>query len=117
MNDPKFQLYLDTSSEFRHRLKSANGKIILHASEGYSSKQACKNGITSIQANAPFDSRYKRKVATNDQHYFVLVAGNGEPLGMSETYTTKYAMENGITAVKRDAPGAPTEDLTVNQSN
>ena len=36
----------------------------------------------------------------------------GEIIGRSENYTTRQARENGIEAVKRDAPGASTEDLT-----
>lgn len=57
----KFELYKGTDSQYRWRLKSANGQIIATGGEGY---------------------------------------------------TTKASAENGITAVKRDAPGATTDDLT-----
>lgn len=47
----KFEIYKDKAGEFRFRLKAANGEIIA-SSEGYSSKQACENGIDSVKSNA-----------------------------------------------------------------
>ncbi|PJZ83035.1 YegP family protein [Leptospira harrisiae] len=47
----KFEIYKDKAGEFRFRLKAANGEIIA-SSEGYSSKQACENGINSVKSNA-----------------------------------------------------------------
>jgi len=116
MNGPKFQIYRDNAQEYRHRLKAGNNEITLHASEGYTRKQSCQEGIASVKVNSPLDFRYKRYKAKNDQFYFVLVAGNGEPLAVSEYYPTQAIMEKGIVSVKRDAPGAPTEDLTLNKT-
>jgi uncharacterized protein YegP (UPF0339 family) len=65
-----------------------------------------------VKANASNDQRYQRKTAANGQFYFTLVAPNGEIIGSSEMYTTKRSREGGIDAVKRVAPGAPTEDTT-----
>lgn len=48
----------------------------------------------------------------NGQYYFRLKAANGEIIAFSEGYTTKQGAQNGIDAVKRTAPGAPTVDLT-----
>ena len=50
-SNPKFELYNDKKGEFRFRLKAGNGEIIL-ASEGYVSKDGCKNGIASVRKNA-----------------------------------------------------------------
>ncbi len=50
--NPKFEIYTDKGGEFRFRLKAGNGEIIL-ASEGYSQKAGCKNGIESVRKNAP----------------------------------------------------------------
>lgn len=83
------------------------------SSEGYTTKQSCQNGIAAVKANAPYDSRYDRRRSTNAQYYFVLKSSNGEVVGTSEMYTTEYGRENGISAVKRDAPAAPVEDLTL----
>lgn len=116
MNGPKFQLYRDKALEYRHRLKAGNNEITLQASEGYTRKQSCQEAIASVKINSPLDNRYKRYQAQNGQFYFVLVAGNGEPLAVSEYYTTQAAMEKGIASVKCDASDAPIEDLTLNQN-
>ena len=49
---PKFEVYTDKAGEFRFRLKASNGEIIL-ASEGYSAKSSCMNGIESVGKNTP----------------------------------------------------------------
>ena len=111
MENPKFQIFTGRSKQYYFRLRARNGEPILK-SEGYASKSGCQNGIDSVKENAPKDERYQRKTATNGQFYFLLVAANGEPIGMSEMYTTEQARENGITAVKTDAPSALVEDTT-----
>ncbi|NLF27366.1 MAG: YegP family protein [Clostridiales bacterium] len=50
--NPKFEIYKDKAGEFRFRLKARNGEII-GASEGYSAKAGCLNGIESVRKNAP----------------------------------------------------------------
>jgi uncharacterized protein len=47
-----FEVYVDAKGKYRFRLKAANGEIIA-SSEGYNSKEACMDGIKSVQANAP----------------------------------------------------------------
>lgn len=49
---PKFEIYTDKAGEFRFRLKATNGEVIA-VSEGYKKKDSCKNGIASVQKNAP----------------------------------------------------------------
>jgi uncharacterized protein YegP (UPF0339 family) len=92
-------------------LKAGNGEIIL-TSERYKAKEGAENGIASVKANAPHAERYDRRASSNGQHYFVLKAANGEVIGTSELYTSAAGMENGIAAVKNDAPTAPIKDLT-----
>lgn len=48
---PKFEMYTDKKGETRFRLKATNGQVIA-ASEGYTTKAACKNGIESVRKNA-----------------------------------------------------------------
>jgi len=50
--NPKYEIYLDKSKEYRFRLKASNGEHII-SSQGYTDKSACKNGIASIGKNAP----------------------------------------------------------------
>lgn len=100
----KFELYLDKASEFRFRLKAGNGQIIL-ASEWYTTKAACENGIESVKENSQIEERYEiKEVPTGIK--FSLKAKNGQIIGQSEVYTTKAAMENGIASVMKNAPEA-----------
>lgn len=48
---PKFEVYTDKAGEFRFRLKARNGEPIL-ASEGYTRKDSCLNGVESVRKNA-----------------------------------------------------------------
>lgn len=111
MNYPKFQVFIGENNQFYFRLYAVNGEIIL-GSEGYVAKAGCQKGIGSVRENAPIDERYKRKVASDGQHYFNLVAANDEVIGVSEMYTTEQKRDNGIEAIKQTAPAAPTEDIT-----
>jgi len=49
---PQFEITKDTTGEYRFRLRASNGEIIA-VSEGYKSKDGCKNGIESVKENAP----------------------------------------------------------------
>ncbi len=106
-----FELKKTKDNKFAFNLKAGNGEIIL-TSETYSSKSAAESGVDSVKQNAPLEDRYERKVATNGQNFFVLHAANKEPIGHSEMYSSKSAMENGIASVKSNAPTASTKDLT-----
>ncbi len=101
----KFEIKEGSGGKFRFNLKASNGQTIL-TSETYETKQGAEKGVESVRKNAPDDNRYDRKTAKNDEAFFVLKAGNGEPLGRSETYSSASAMENGIESVKRNAPDA-----------
>jgi uncharacterized protein YegP (UPF0339 family) len=48
----KFEVTKDESGKFRFRLKAADSEIIA-TSEAYESKASAKNGIESVQKNAP----------------------------------------------------------------
>ncbi|PZD74007.1 hypothetical protein C1752_01807 [Acaryochloris thomasi RCC1774] len=107
----KFELKRATNGQFHFNFKANNGQVIL-SSELYKAKASATNGIESVQMNAPHDDRYNRLTSTKQEPYFVLKAANGEIVGTSEMYSSIQAMENGISSVKTNAPGAPTEDLS-----
>ena len=44
---------------------------------------------------------------------FNLQAGNGEVIGVSQTYSTEKSCKNGIESVRKNAPIAKLEDQTV----
>jgi uncharacterized protein YegP (UPF0339 family) len=98
-------------AQYMFNLKAGNGEVIL-TSELYQAKAGAENGIKSVQKNSPNDDRYERKTASNGQHYFVLVAGNGEVTGRSELYTTSQARDKGIESCKVNGPTTRVDDLT-----
>lgn len=52
------------------------------------------------------------KKSTDSQYYFTIVAGNGQKLCTSETYTTKQSAKDTITSIKTNASNATVEDNT-----
>ena len=111
MTSPKYVLKKATDGQHMFNLLAANSETIL-TSERYTSKAGAENGISSVKTNSPRDDRYDRKKSSDNQHYFVLKAANGEPIGRSERYTTAGAMEIGIASVKKNGPIATVDDQT-----
>lgn len=107
----KFVISTRKNGEYQFNLKADNGQGIL-ASEGYSNRSGCDNGIESVRKNAPEDGRYDRKTSTNGKFYFNLKAGNGQVIGTSEMYESEAGRDNGIESVKKNAPGATVVDET-----
>lgn len=106
----KFEIYKDKKGEFRFRLKASNGQIIL-ASEGYKTKQSCKNGITSVMKNAGSEKSFVTK-ETKTGSRFNMISRNKQVIGTSQTYKSKASRNNGIASVGRNAPGAKIDDTT-----
>jgi len=48
----KFHVFKDKGGAFRWRLVAPNGNIIADSAEGYSSKQACLEGIATVKRYA-----------------------------------------------------------------
>ncbi|MDR6785067.1 uncharacterized protein YegP (UPF0339 family) [Pedobacter africanus] len=107
----KFEITTRKNGEYQFNLKAGNGQVIL-ASEGYSSKSACQNGIESVRKNASDDSKFERKTSSNGKPYFNLKASNGQVIGNSEMYESEASRENGIESVKKNAPTADVSDLS-----
>ena len=97
-----YQLKKSTAGKFTFNLKAGNHETILQ-SEVYESKASAQIGIASVQKNGQDEKRYEMKDSTNGQFYFVLKAGNGEPIGRSELYTTEAARKNGMESVKTNS--------------
>lgn len=106
----KFELKKAKDGEFRFVLKAGNGEIVL-TSELYKHKDSAEKGIASVRKNAPDEKRYERKTSHNGKPYFVLKAGNHEVIGTSQMYKSAASMEEGIAAVKSDAPAAEVVEV------
>lgn len=105
----KFEIYKDKSGEFRFRILASNGQNIL-ASEGYTAKSGCTNGIESAKKNASDDARYERKETKAGKYLFNLRAGNNQVIGTSQSYESASSRDNGIESVKKHAAGATVVD-------
>lgn len=107
----KFVITKRVNGKLQFNLKAGNGQTIL-ASEGYTTKVACDNGIESVRKNSQEDSRYERKESSNGKFYFNLKATNGQIIGNSEMYESVASRENGIESVKKNAPVGTVDDQT-----
>jgi uncharacterized protein YegP (UPF0339 family) len=108
----KFVITKRTNGEFQFNLKAGNGQTIL-ASEGYSTKANCENGIESVRKNSQDDNRFDKKTSSNGKSYFNLKATNGQIVGTSEMYESNESRDNGIESVKINAPDAVVDDQAI----
>ncbi len=107
-----FEIYKDKGGEFRFRLKAGNGEAIL-ASEGYTQKSACENGVASVAKNSQDEARFEFKEAKNGKWHFNLKATNGQVIGTSQMYANESGAKNGMKAVAKNAKAGKINDATV----
>lgn len=105
-----FELYKDKAGEFRFRLKAKNGQNIL-ASEGYTQKSNCVNGIESVKKNSQNESNFELKQSSSGKWMFNLKASNGQVIGTSQMYTDQSGAKNGIQSVMTNAPDAEIKEV------
>jgi uncharacterized protein YegP (UPF0339 family) len=98
-----------TNNQFYFVLEAENEKVIL-SSEMYESMESVIDGIKSLRVNSVINERIIRKTENSGKPYFVLIAENKEPIGTSEMYSSKEAMEKGINLVKKNGPNAKVID-------
>lgn len=111
-----------TNTGVKFDLKAANGEVIA-TSEVYASDAACKNGIASVQKNAPAaavenqtvegyatEKNPKFEIYTDKagEFRFRLKATNGQIIAVSEGYKAMASCMNGIESVRKNAVDAPT---------
>jgi uncharacterized protein YegP (UPF0339 family) len=108
----KFELKKAKDGQFMFNLKAANGQVIL-TSELYKTKASAENGIESVRKNSNREGAFEERTNSRGEPYFILKATNGQEIGRSEYYSSKAAMENGIASVKKNAPEAKIDDVTV----
>ena len=111
----------ETKTGIQFDLKAGNGEVIA-TSEVYTSEKACRNGIASVQKNAPVaavenqtvegyavEKHPKFEVYTDKagEFRFRLKATNGQIIAVSEGYKAMASCMNGIESVKKNAVDAP----------
>jgi len=109
-----------TNTGVKFDLKAGNGEVIA-TSEVYSSEDACRKGIASVQKNAPIANLENQTVEgfAEEKHpkfevyadkagefRFRLKATNGQVIAVSEGYKAIAGCLNGVESVKKNAPEA-----------
>lgn len=109
-----------TNTGIKFDLKAGNGEVIA-TSEVYSSEAACRNGIASVQKNAPVAGIEDQTVEGFEkvkhpkfevyqdkagEYRFRFKATNGEIIATGEGYKAKAGCMNGIESIKKNAPDA-----------
>ncbi|MBQ1430909.1 MAG: YegP family protein [Firmicutes bacterium] len=115
----------ETKTGVKFDLKAGNGEVIA-TSEVYASEKSCKNGIASVQKNAPIapvedqtvegytvEKHPKFEVYTDKagEIRFRLKATNGQIIAVSEGYKAMKSCLNGIESVKKNAVDAKIEKI------
>jgi uncharacterized protein YegP (UPF0339 family) len=110
-----------TATGIKFDLKAGNGEVIA-TSEVYSSESACRNGIASVQKNAPAAGvedqtvegfaavkhpKFEVYTDKTGEFRFRLKATNGQIIAVSEGYKAMASCMNGIESVKKNAVDAP----------
>ncbi len=91
----RFEIFVGADEQFYFHLLAGNGEKMLR-SEGYSTMQAAENGVASCQKNGVEPNAFELLQARNGQHYWNLLAQNGEVVGTSELYTTESSAVKAI---------------------
>ena len=109
-----------TNTGFKFDLKAGNGEVIA-TSEVYTTEDACRKGVASVQRNAPVAAvedqtvegyaaeKHPKFEVYNDkagEFRFRLKATNGQIIAVSEGYAAKAGCMNGIESVRKNAAGA-----------
>jgi uncharacterized protein len=101
----KFEITKLHDGEFHFHFKAEDGAIML-TSQRYKEQSSARDGVASVKKNAHLGQRYQRKEAHNGEFMFNLRAGNHQVIGTSHMYHSVESREEGIEAIKRDAPDA-----------
>ena len=117
----KFVVKQSKSGGFVFNLKASNGQVIA-SGQVYKSIAACRNGIKSIQTNAPVaavedqtaegfevqkNPKFEIYTDKRGETRFRLKAKNGQVIAVSEGYTSKANCKNGIESVKKNSVNSP----------
>ena len=81
----RFETFKGRDGRHYFHLRAGNGERVL-SSQGYSSAAAAAKGVASVQSNGADESSYLKREASDGSPYFVVVAKNGEIIGVSQMY-------------------------------
>lgn len=93
----KLNLWKSSDGQFRFRVVSGNGRILL-SSEGYSSRTAALNGVLSVLDNGVDPAMYKLNQTASGRYSLHLRAANWETIGFTQAYSSKSNATRAITS-------------------
>jgi uncharacterized protein YegP (UPF0339 family) len=95
----KFETFQGLDGQWYFHVLAGNGQKVLR-SEGYTTLASAKNGIESVLANGADVRNYDVRQASNGEFYFDLKARNGQVIGTSQFYASKWNAERGVATVR-----------------
>ncbi|MBZ0116191.1 MAG: YegP family protein [Sandaracinaceae bacterium] len=94
----RFDVFQGADGRWYFNLHAGNGEIVLR-SQGYSSEAAALNGAFSVADHGVDAARYVITPSADGGFYFNLTAQNGQVIGTSEVYASRYNAERGRDAI------------------
>ncbi|PHQ39485.1 hypothetical protein DJ69_05965 [Halorubrum persicum] len=115
--DATFELFEDAAEEYRWRLRHRNGNIIADSGEGYASESGARDAIERVREYGPAadvlevgNAAFEIYEDAGGEWRWRLRHRNGNIVADSgQGYASRSNAVEGITSVKRNAPGAETE--------
>ncbi|OYR88128.1 hypothetical protein DJ71_05105, partial [Halorubrum sp. E3] len=112
-----FELFEDAAEEYRWRLRHRNGNIIADSGEGYASESGARDAIERVREYGPAadvlevgNAAFEIYEDAGGEWRWRLRHRNGNIVADSgQGYASRSNAVEGITSVKRNAPGAETE--------
>ena len=83
----RFETFTGRDGKTYFHLLAGNGEKVL-SSQGYTTAASAANGIESVKTNGVLADRFEQRTAVDGSSYFVLKAGNGAIVGVSQMYST-----------------------------
>ena len=108
-------------SGIKFDLKASNGEVIA-TSEVYNTMASCKNGVESVQKNAPIaniedqtvegfatekNPKFELYTDKAGEFRFRLKAKNGQIIAVSEGYKAMASCKKGVASVQKNAVDSP----------
>lgn len=94
-----FETFRGLDGKYYFNMMAGNGQNVLR-SQGYTRLASAEGGVESVIANGNDKRNFEIQQAANGDWYFNLEAANGEIIGTSQLYATKYNAERGAVAVR-----------------
>jgi uncharacterized protein YegP (UPF0339 family) len=94
----RFETFTGRDGKTYFHLLAGNGEKVL-ASQGYTTLASAEAGIASVKTNGVLAERFEQRTAVDGSSYFVLKAGNGAVIGVSQMYSTPSNSTRAVTSV------------------